>query len=289
MTYRKRTGFTLVELLVVVLIISILAGLLVPAVQNARARARVAQCTNNQKELAQGIQQYELAKQRLPGYVNTVAGKPLSWVLPLFPYIGREDIWREWRRAADETGVEEIQVEQLVCPSDLTKSGNYPLSYVANCGLIPSPGPSAPTPQEQRASGVFYNRDDLQGPKLNQYQISTSNIPDGSQCTLMLSENLDATSWALFDDSSGDFEAPTPAEVGFCWSDTASEQVEINQESGANKIRPSSNHAGGVVVTFCDGHQQFLREDIDYEVYEKLMTSDGAVFSQKTLSSGDYK
>ena len=39
--------------------------------------------------------------------------------------------------------------------------------------------------------------------------------------------------------------------------------------------RPSSNHSGGVNVVFCDGHCQFLREDIDYDVYGRLMTPDG--------------
>ena len=28
-------------------------------------------------------------------------------------------------------------------------------------------------------------------------------------------------------------------------------------------------------VTFCDGHGQFLRDDIDYTVYQQLMTTNG--------------
>jgi hypothetical protein len=38
--------------------------------------------------------------------------------------------------------------------------------------------------------------------------------------------------------------------------------------------RPSSNHPGGVLATFCDGHQQFISEKIDYSVYQHLMTPD---------------
>jgi prepilin-type N-terminal cleavage/methylation domain-containing protein len=98
---RARTrGFTLIELLVVIAIITVLIALLLPAVQSAREAARRAQCVNNLKQLALGLNNYESANSVLPPANVTMVRTydlrirdSLSIWLRLAPYMEQQQIY----------------------------------------------------------------------------------------------------------------------------------------------------------------------------------------------------
>jgi prepilin-type N-terminal cleavage/methylation domain-containing protein/prepilin-type processing-associated H-X9-DG protein len=98
---RISPGFTLIELLVVITIIGILIALLLPAAQAAREAARMAQCSNNLKQLAVGALNHEQAHGFFPsggwGYLwvgdpdrGTGREQPGSWVYAILPYIEQQ-------------------------------------------------------------------------------------------------------------------------------------------------------------------------------------------------------
>src|SRR5438093_5601683 len=86
---RVEKGFSLIELLVVIGVIGILAGLLIPAVSYAKFKARVTTCTNNYRQLALAAVMYsgDDSMGRLPSFELPTESTQLKGFHNLYPWI----------------------------------------------------------------------------------------------------------------------------------------------------------------------------------------------------------
>src|SRR5262245_49182846 len=119
---RSRMGFTLVELLVVIVVLFILAAIFLPAVRFSgagREAARRAICNNQSRQIALAIASFETVHGRYPGYVeqpNPDSDREIPWIVSLMPYIGGQAVYDSWMNSS--TPPDRIYVKMLRCPSD---------------------------------------------------------------------------------------------------------------------------------------------------------------------------
>lgn len=130
---RLRPAFTLVELLVVIAIIGVLVGLLLPAVQSAREAARRMSCSNNMKQIALAVHNYESSFKVIPAMTGSSSFSVQARILPFLEQAGLEDLinyelpllvgppWMARYNPVQRRAIETV-VPTYLCPSDIGES-----------------------------------------------------------------------------------------------------------------------------------------------------------------------
>jgi hypothetical protein len=76
----------------------VMVGLLLPAVQAARAAARRMGTSNNMKQILLGMFNYESVHRRFPTDITDEEGQPLlSWRVAILPYIEQQELYQRFR------------------------------------------------------------------------------------------------------------------------------------------------------------------------------------------------
>jgi prepilin-type N-terminal cleavage/methylation domain-containing protein/prepilin-type processing-associated H-X9-DG protein len=119
----NRPAFTLIELLVVIALIAVLIGLLLPAVQSARAAARRLQCVNNLKQIALAAHNFHDTNRSFPPGVSPPPSQASTLVFVL-PYMEGGNVYNAFNLTSDVTNTDPnatsrcLTVNSFMCPSD---------------------------------------------------------------------------------------------------------------------------------------------------------------------------
>ena len=255
MSRSNRTGFTLMELLVVLAIIAIMIGLLLPAVRTVRGANFRTQCANNFKCIMIGSNGYAdthppsaTSKGQFPTGCSgpgATSVERLSWMVEILPYLEEQRIYQEFDLQAGYAAnrpAAQTPIKRFICLNMNEDDFSKPIThYVAMSGI----GRDTAEQAEHMLGNGFMGYD-----RLTMFR----DITDGTSNTIAVMETRSRIGpWAQGGGSTLRGFEPTNVPI-----------------IGEN--RPFGGHESGMNVAMADGSVRFVISSIDPQIIAHAIT-----------------
>jgi prepilin-type N-terminal cleavage/methylation domain-containing protein len=307
----RLAGFTLVELLAVVAIISLLIALLVPAVQSAREAARRIQCANNIKQVSTGLLNYHQSQSRFPTGQEVRIDDPTnywgfwerwSWYHHVLAHVEQTALYDAYQNhfvapvtrgswSYEHCPQRDVPVGTFMCPtqpgsiknangSTITNQQGFHGSYVLNAGSTSfNPGGHAAS---TALNGLF----------MAIRSTSVDHIRDGSSNTLLASELILVPDGPVGPNSEQDLRgryhnvkhagalfstlnppnSSLPDRLAFC---ITTKDAPCVMSTTNVVVSARSFHVSGVNTSRADGSVHFVSDSVDDVVYRAMGSRSG--------------
>lgn len=209
------------------LILPVMVGLMLPAVQAAREAARRSVCSNNVRQLALGMLEHESARGVLPAAITDADGRPLlSWRVAILPFIDEQALYEQfhldepWNSEHNRPLLERMPLT-FACPSATSGPG------ITRYLLLDGPGTAFETSRLVAGEGAGAR---VRGVKL-------VDLPADSSKTLMIVE--------------------APSDRAVAW--TKPEELTVSAAEAQHLDEPADGHARGIrQAAYADGRVESL-------------------------------
>jgi prepilin-type processing-associated H-X9-DG protein len=274
----RRAGFSIVETLAVVVTVSLLIFLMLPALLASRDAAMRLKCMHNMKQVGLALENYQTYHRVLPpGVVNPVGpvgvrseGQKIGWIVQLLPFLDQHAVWRtiDTSRPFDDPSnltAARCHLGTLTCPSDPSTRS------------LPGVGISSYTGCHHDVESPIDI--DNHGTLFLNSRVNKADITDGTSFTVFVGEKV--------------VNRPDSGWMSGTRATLRNTGTPINAASGPvdpNNVAVSnagftvggfgSFHRGGANFAFGDGSVRFVSETIDLRVLQRLgHRSDGEPIS----------
>lgn len=302
-SYPFRRGFTIIELLISISVITLLVALLLPAVQQVRESSRRMTCQNNMRQLGLACEEFETRRKHYPEsrlfdpYGIGPDSKAWSFLTQLLPYVDQKAVYETGGipdKTIRDSGIAEKAIPVFLCPSDpfsnmgpRTDAGNMvqylfavgQTNYKGVCGA--NWGADETQGWTQTDSGTRWPNASVDGSfdGLNHWDgmLGRSDwksprkkvdVKDGLSNTFILGEALPKydvyCSWPYANNVHSTCAIPP---------NTKDPAAQADDWPNTQSFR--SEHQGGLFFSLADGSSRFVSDSIDLKVYRALATIAG--------------